>query len=173
MSKVTATSLDSHSTCAGGCSASKVTDATRCPESGTIGSKVELITVKALLRSGGLRRLDGRDYRYCPAPDCDVVYFDCASGSRLRKNDLVVRVGRKELEDPRPVCYCFDFTLTDLHNDLSTRGKTDIPERITEEIRAGHCACEVKNPEGSCCLGNVRDAVNRILSEMAGATSRP
>lgn len=128
------------------------------------GTRVDLITVKALLRPSALRRLDGTDYHFCLAPDCDVVYFDCKSGSRFRKTDLHIRVGQKESADPIPVCYCFDFTIADLRRDIATRGETSIPETITEEIRAGHCACEVKNPEGSCCLGNVREAVKRIKS---------
>jgi hypothetical protein len=137
-----------------------------CPESGTIGSKVTLITLKALLRPDALRRLEGRDYRFCPEPDCEVVYFDHASASRFRKDDLIVRVGQKESKDPIPVCYCFDVTMADLRKDITARGDTDIPQNITKEIKAGHCACEVKNPEGSCCLGNVRDAVRELKSQI-------
>lgn len=171
MSKVPSAQVESPLTCNGACSNSKAgSDVTVCPESGTTGHRIDLITVKALLRPSALRRLEGKDYRFCPAPDCDVVYFDCPSGSVFRKGDLVVRVGLKELEDPMiPVCYCFDFTMADLRRDLTTREDSDIPERIAEESRAGHCACEVKNPEGSCCLGNVRDAVKRIRSDMSRA----
>jgi hypothetical protein len=34
--------------------------------------------------------------------------------------------------------------------------------------KAGHCACELKNPQGSCCLGNVTAAVR---SSFAGTLS--
>jgi hypothetical protein len=34
-----------------------------------------------------------------------------------------------------------------------------MPERITGEVEAGRCACEVKNPSGACCLGEVNKAV--------------
>ena len=123
--------------------------------------------MKALLRSSALRRLEGTNYRFCAAPDCDVVYFDNATGSRFRKADLLVRVGQKESKDPILLCYCFEFTIADLRKDIIARGETDIPERITEEIRAGHCACEVKNPQGSCCLVDVRDAVKWLKAEIA------
>ena len=123
-----------------------------------------MITVKALLKPEALRRLDGQDYHFCPGLDCEVVYFACSSGSHFRKTDLLVRVGQKESEDPIPICYCFDITIADLREDLTRRGETRIPETIAEEIRAGHCACEVKNPEGTCCLGKVREAVKRIRS---------
>ena len=166
MNRVPPSPLDAASTCGSDCSDAKSSAVTCCPESRTIGSKVALITVKALLRPNALRRLEGRDYHFCPDPDCDVVYFDSAAASRFRKDDLVVRVGQKEDKDPIPVCYCFDVTIADLRKDITSRGDTDIPQKITQEIKAGHCACEVKNPEGSCCLGSVREAVRELKSQI-------
>ena len=138
-------------------------DPALCPVSQTVGLKVGLVTLKALLKGDSLRRLDGAAYRFCPARDCDVVYFD-AAGSFFRKNDLTVRIGQKETEDPIPICYCFGYTVADLSRELAAFGKTEIPATITAEVKAGHCACEVKNPQGSCCLGNVSKAVtNRSI----------
>ena len=122
------------------------------------------MTVKALLTAAALRRLEGKTYRFCPEPSCDLVYFDREAGSILRKQDLSVRVGSKEVKDPIPVCYCFGFTLADLRRDIVNRGRTEIPAWITAEIRAGHCACEVRNPEGICCLGGVARAITEIES---------
>ena len=31
-------------------------------------------------------------------------------------------------------------------------------------IRAGKCACDIRNPQGSCCLGNVRAVVMAAAS---------
>ena len=138
-----------------------------CPTSHTIGHKVDLITVKALLKGSALRLLEGKDYLFCPDAKCDVVYFDRTASSVFRKHDLVVRVGRKESEDPIPVCYCFDFTMADLRRDIAAGGETEIPETITAEIAAGRCACEVKNPEGSCCLGNVWSAIKRMRAGLS------
>ena len=147
------------------CSIATPDAANLCPASQTIGSKVDLVTVKALVNGDALRRLDGAAYRFCPAPGCDVVYFDTANHSIFRKSDLTVRVGLKETQDPIPVCYCFDFTVADLRRDLAARGKTEIPAIIAAEVKAGHCACEVKNPQGSCCLGNVTAAVRSLSRE--------
>jgi hypothetical protein len=122
--------------------------------------------VKALLTANALRRLDGKAYRFCSEPDCEVVYFDREADSIFGKTDLVVRVGQKETDDPIPVCYCFGITLADLRRDIMTAGETNLPAMITAEVRAGHCACEVKNPQGSCCLGNVSNAVKKIRSEL-------
>ena len=166
MNRVQPIPIEIPTTCGGECLDSKNSTVGHCPESGTAGAKVDLITVKALLRPDALRRLEGREYRFCPEPHCDVVYFDSASASKFRKDDLVVRVGQKESQDPIPVCYCFDVTMADLRKDITARGDTDIPQRITEQIRAGHCACEVKSPAGSCCLGLIHEAVKKIKSQI-------
>lgn len=146
-------------------------DPARCPLSATIGQRVELVTVKALLRGEALRRLDGRDYRFCPEPDCGVVYFDNTAGSLFRKEELTVRVGQKEKDDPVPLCYCFGYREADVRRDLAASGRTEIPAIITAEVKAGHCACEVKNPQGTCCLGSVSKAVRRVEAEISGASA--
>ena len=33
---------------------------------------------------------------------------------------------------------------------------------IDAGIQAGQCACDLRNPQGSCCLGNVRGLVKRL-----------
>ncbi len=159
--------------CAEACAVpSTSVDPVRCPVSGTVGLKVDLITLKALLNGAALRRLAGKAYRFCPAPNCDVVYFDNTVGSVFRKVDLTVRVGQKETEDPIPICYCFGFTVADIRRDLATRGRTIIPAIVAAGVQAGHCACEVKNPQGSCCLGNVSKAVKKVHSEISAASRR-
>ena len=47
-----------------------------CPSSGSTGVAVDRQTVKALLTEMALGRLGAGAYRFCPDPDCDVVYFD-------------------------------------------------------------------------------------------------
>ena len=146
-------------------------DATQCPESRSSGLKVGLVTVKALLTPAARQRLDGSAYRFCSSPDCDVVYFDSAAGSVFNKRELRTRVGVKETEDPVPVCYCFAITLGDLRRDIETLGTTAVPAMIAAQVRAGHCACEVRNPQGTCCLGNVSSAVKSIESKIRTTTS--
>jgi hypothetical protein len=138
------------------------TNGTHCPASETIGLNVDLITLKALLTGDALRRLDGTKYRFCPEPTCDIVYFDTGSDSTFRTTDLTVRVGLKEREHPVPLCYCFSYNLADLQQDIAARGTTNIPAIITAEIKAGHCACEVRNPQGTCCLGTIASAIRDV-----------
>ena len=77
----------------------------------------------------------------------------------VEKGDVPVRVGLKEREDPVPLCYCFGFSLADVRREIAETGRCGIPARITAEVRAGRCSCEVKNPSGVCCLGEVNRAV--------------
>jgi hypothetical protein len=99
-------------------------------------------------------------FRFCRSPDCDVVYYH-ADGEQLRKTDLCVRVSIKEAEESAPLCYCFGFTCSMLLEELRIHGCTTIPERIAAELRAGNCACEVRNPQGSCCLGNLTAEIKK------------
>jgi len=106
------------------------------------------------------------DYYFCEAADCDVVYFAFdAQAPMFRRGDLLVRVGSKETEDPIPVCYCFGFTRRDIENEFTATGSSTIGERIKTEVKAGNCACEVKNPSGKCCLGDVTRIVKHKLSQ--------
>lgn len=54
-----------------------------------------------------------------------------------------------------------------IRDELAATGKTTVIERIAAEMKAGFCACEIRNPQGSCCLGNVKAAVKVALAERA------
>jgi hypothetical protein len=47
--------------------------------------------------------------------------------------------------------------------EIRDTGKCTIPQRITAEVKAGNCAREIRNPQGSGCLGNVQAAVKRAM----------
>jgi len=88
------------------------------------------------------------------------VYFD-PNGTVFAKSDLSVRVGVKEPEEPKPLCYCFGFTEAAIVEDVRQNGHATIPDAIKAQVKAGNCYCEVTNPQGSCCLGNVTAAVQK------------
>lgn len=168
MSRAEPSTINAPSCLRNDCSLHEEGDASVCPTSGTAGLHVGLITVKALLKGEALRRLEGKAYYFCPEPTCNVVYFDRAADSVYRKEDMTTRIGEKESEDPIPICYCFDVARSDLRRDLMAGGKTAIPAMIAAQVKAGHCACEVKNPRGICCLGNVTKAVSAFMRGEVG-----
>ena len=93
-------------------------------------------------------------FGFCDVSSCDVVYV-AIDGTLIRKDQVRTRVGIKEAEDPVPVCYCFAFTARQIREDLVAHGKSTIREYIQRHVRAGRCQCNVMNPSGRCCLGNV------------------
>jgi hypothetical protein len=126
-----------------------------CPVSGRRSKQVTLLTVRTLVRELPLG-MPSTAYYFCEDPACDVVYFPSNPQAPLfRRENLWVRIGLKEKCDPIPVCYCFGFTRKDIQDEIQQKGKSIIAEQIKAEVQAGRCACEVKNPSGKCCLGNV------------------
>ena len=144
-------------------------DAECCPVSRVKGKPVELLTVKALLAEPALRRLNNVAHRFCPDPSCDVVYFDAESASYV-KSEIRVPIWQKEPFGDRTVCYCFDVSEESIRTEIQTTGRSDVSERVRAHIAAGRCACEVRNPRGVCCLGDVDAAVRRVKAELSAST---
>jgi hypothetical protein len=140
----------------------------RCPSCDEPGQPVGIVTLKHMMRPKFLQVVNNPGFLFCRTAACPLVYFH-PDGETLDKSDLRVRVGLKETLDPIPVCYCFGFTERMLLEEIRASGHTTIPERIATEIRAEHCACEVRNPQGSCCLGNVKAAERRAQQIVAHA----
>jgi hypothetical protein len=136
-----------------------------CPVNGARSKQVDMLTVKSLVRQLPLG-MPNTQYYFCEALGCDAVYFPLDTQAPLfHREDLVVRVGAKEIEDPLLVCYCFGFTRQDIWDEIRSTGKSTVATRITAEVEAGRCACEVKNPSGKCCLGEVTRAARDRLNQ--------
>jgi hypothetical protein len=116
-----------------------------------------------MLDPAHVERLLCVERRFCRTPSCDVLYYG-PDGSSVRKREARVRVGLKETQDPIPLCYCFGFSRADVEREIAQAGSCTIPAQIAAEIHAGRCACEVKNPSGACCLGDVRAAVAEVTA---------
>jgi hypothetical protein len=133
-----------------------------CPACGQKGKKVDSITLKAMLNVS-LLALQDRPYLFCPTANCDVVYFSTGGEQSFTKEKIRVPVYQKEPGEERvPVCYCFRHSPATIRSELLATGQSTVIEEINAGIKAGHCACEIRNPQGSCCLGNVRAVVTQI-----------
>jgi hypothetical protein len=151
------------SCCGGGSTAASACAVSLCPVSGTKGKAVEALTVKAILREPALRRFVDSALYFCPDATCEIVYFD-AEGSLYRRDDVRVRVWQKEPFGDRTVCYCFGEDEHGIRTEIHTNGASSAVERVRAHIAAGRCACEVRNPRGVCCLGDVTAAIKRVAS---------
>lgn len=137
-------------------------EAPACAMCGTMGRKVQRVTLKALLRPEALARLGAPEHRFCATPDCPVVYFGRNEG--FGRDELAVCVFQKERPGARLVCYCFGETEADIHLEIYETGHSTAADRITALVAAGRCACEVRNPQGTCCLGNIALVVRAAMA---------
>lgn len=132
-----------------------------CPACGQRGSAVQLQTVKAMLTETALRRVELTHYRFCGDPACAVVYFGDAD-EHFDRQDVRVPVWQKEPPGARLLCYCFGETESGIRTELQELERTEAIDRIRAHISAQRCACEIRNPRGACCLGDVMAAVRHF-----------
>ncbi|MBA2304395.1 MAG: copper chaperone Copz family protein, partial [Acidobacteria bacterium] len=132
----------------------------QCPLCGMAGATVELQTVKALLMETALARLQLTHHRFCGEPGCDVVYFDDAGGTFVA-TDIRVPVWQKQPAGARMICYCFAESESTIRDEMARVGASRAVQRVRAHIEARRCACDVRNPRGACCLGDVIAAVRR------------
>ena len=140
-----------------------------CASCGGESSTVTRKTVLLMLKHQCIDRMGDSEYRFCASPECRVVYFAEEGGEIFTTDDLRVRVGLKEKEDPVPLCYCFGFDEADAREEIMATGHCSIPQRVSALIRRGMCGCVERNPSGKCCLGEVNRAVKKLMIEQPQA----
>ena len=146
-------------------------DADACPACGEPGVAVQLQTVKALLTEVALRRIRPTQYRFCGCVGCEVVYFGHA-GDRFGTDEIRVAVWQKHPPGARMLCYCFGESEAVIRAELGESRRAGVIDRIRQHIVAERCACEIRNPRGACCLGDVIAAVKRIEAETVGGRTK-
>jgi len=137
----------------------------RCPACGQKGKKVDSITLKAML-DVSLLALRDVPYLFCRTPDCLVVYFATDGAQSFTKDQIRVLVHQKGSADDNVPCYCFRQSPATIRAEWLATGQSTVVEEINSGIQAGQCACEVRNPQGSCCLGNVSQVVKQVEQEI-------
>ncbi len=121
---------------------------TPCPGCAKDGRAVKPETLRALLRAPPD---DTGGFRFCETLECRNVWYRPRDGLAFTEADLTVPVGRKRTDPERPVCYCFDHDARSIAEDGEA-----IEASIRARCKAGDDRCTVTNPEGRCCLGEVR-----------------
>jgi len=132
-----------------------------CPMNGQPVKTVGRVTVESFVKPDIKPALLPQPYYFCDAPDCDVVYVSALGDHVITKDQLTVRVGAKESDDPIPLCYCFGYDRQAVRDDVRAKGTTEIPQTIAARVKAGECTCELTNPKGTYCLGDVYQAVKQ------------
>ena len=130
-----------------------------CPVNSIKGKPVQLITLKSLLKPRALEQLNPEtSYRFCASSDCSVVYYS-ETGQTFTTNDLKVPVFHKDSRETTPACYCFGWTRQRIAQEIKQFGESSAVTSITAHVQAKRCGCEVNNPQGKCCLSEVKTVV--------------
>ena len=141
-----------------------------CPRCGQAGKPVEGQTVRALVALS-LRSVPLGSYLFCRTRDCPVVYFSQDHETVVLKSEMRERVYQKEPDSADVwICYCFRHTVGDVTKGLKA-DRDRILSDINSGIRAEECACDLRNPQGSCCLGNVVALIRQVTSAEAPESS--
>ena len=148
-----------------------------CPVSKTSSRKVQRRTLEHLLKPEKARLIQDVQYYYCTDPGCPVVYFSNDDVPHFTSEDVKVRVLAKDNGYDVNVCYCFDWTRGRIKEEIAKTSKTTASREIAREVKAGNCACDIKNPKGECCLGDVNSFVKELLQSTSNlsptTTSQP
>lgn len=136
----------------------------KCPVSKTLSRKVQKRTLEHLLKPEKVGMIQNVQYYYCAAPNCNIVYFSNESVPFFTVDDVSVKVFTKDRGDDVNVCYCFNWTRARIKQELASTGASTASLQIAREVKAGNCACDIKNPKGECCLGEVNALVKTLTS---------
>jgi len=65
------------------------------------------------------------------------------------------------------------FSLIALRQEIENSGESSAVASITDHIQAKRCGCKVNNPQGSCCLSNIKSFFNPLVISLSkGKTYR-
>jgi hypothetical protein len=95
-----------------------------------------------------------------------VVYFAEDGQQSLVEGELRERVYQKHPNDDHVlICYCFQHTPASTRAEWRQTGHSTVVETITVGTQTGQCACDIRNPQATCCLGNVRQFVQQLTQD--------
>jgi len=125
-----------------------------CPVDGSNGVLVNRLTVAAQMRDPVPPK---QEFWLCRSPDCTVVYFGSA-GTTVTL-DQVHQIPGFKSSGRGLVYYCFGIIESQIVEEVRTMGTSSTGDFVQEQVRAGNCVCEVKNPSGKCCLKDLKALV--------------
>ncbi len=137
-----------------------------CPQCKGKGKKVEVRTLYYMVQGKFQKRVvHDKSYYFCPTSNCSIVYY--SKDDIFTEDKIRVKVGQKENQNPQ-LCYCFNFFSSDVIEDIQLNGKSTIIDFIKQKVQEKACACEIMNPQGTCCLGAIGKVIKKCtVSEVS------
>jgi len=151
--------------CCSGVQMTKETPQNACRECGEIGRDVSRQTVVHHVKSKKLSSVGDEEYKFCSSPNCAVVYY-AASGQTFMIDDTRELVTSKTTGDARPLCYCFGFTEGFARLEIAQIGESSVSKQVSRFIKEKLCSCEIRNPSGVCCLGEINKTLKRLAARI-------
>lgn len=106
-------------------------------------------------------------YFFCKDADCPIVYFSEDGKQSFTTEQLREPVYQKEAENDEVfLCYCFRHTVGSIRVETLSGRENRLIDSINAAIQVGQCACDIRNPQGSCCLGNVQVFIKQLKQNL-------
>ncbi len=137
-----------------------------CPVSKTRSRKINRRTLEHLLKQDAVNKMQNIQYYYCDEPTCGIVYFSEQALPYFTIDDLTVKVFHKDTDDDVNVCYCFDWTRGRIKAETRSTGQSTASLEIAQQVRDQKCTCDITNPKGRCCLGDVNGVVKEVKQQL-------
>jgi Zinc binding domain len=147
--------------CSRGAKMKKETAQNACGGCGQVGRDIARQTVAHHVKSEKLSAVGDAEYKFCPSENCPTVYYSTA-GREFTVEDVRELITVKATGDARPVCYCFGFTEGFIRQEIEQTGKSRVPAQVAQFIKDKLCVCEIRNPSGACCLGEINRTVKNL-----------
>lgn len=132
-----------------------------CPECSNSGVKVHNITLESHLKDESILNFDTNlIYKFCKNETCPIAYFSEERNKTFTKYNLKTKATLKDPGLDVSVCYCFGHTRKSVLDEIKLTGESNVLDEIKKKMKDPGCFCERSNPQGGCCLSNVRDWVS-------------
>lgn len=126
----------------------------------TKGFAVSPVTVCHMVSDNLAEQITEDQYYLCLGENCQVAYFNEASGFQVNVELLRVPIWFKKGADPKYICYCNRVTENDIINAVLHQGAKSMKDivKLTGAMQNGQC---LKNhPTGQCCSPYILQAIN-------------
>ena len=136
-----------------------------CPRCGSQGQPVGRETLETSLAADQLRQIS-EAANFCPAPRCEVAYFDAFERSILA-TDLVRPAYPKNSD--APLCACTGLTAQQIEQDARA-GDTTRVRQVLKRAETPDAACARLAANGQSCAAYVQKYYLQCLNRTPGET---
>jgi len=120
----------------------------KCPVCGDRGHKVENDTMIHHVKD--ISKMGDGGYYFCPNRECDIVYF--RDKETFSVHMINKEIGIKESSSMQAaVCYCYNYQKSELYDEA-------LIEKINIRIDNYGSRCDLRNPNGRCCVKEIKYA---------------